>query len=436
MSLKRTMSPIEKDDEKSVDDRMHEIEVDILCMVKKLQDSCKQSGFEVSAIPQDKPFPWLQAMVFTFLLRFKHFSWLDWAYSNAVYDTLDNIKEAFLEYFKLGGLSKQTLEFMERPFFYRSGGEDNIQGQSTLYPSKAKITFVDGFIMEGKSQYVTNIMFCQKKNFFMENDFIYRDEFTTGSHKGTCMLDKLHLMPALHLVSSKILPYTGYDSKLDTIIDRSPLSCVIFDSAQINYALLDFTIWNHALNKYDVVNDRNAPELTIHFMVNQKVVIPDARRAFEMRYYMGPQDLLKKSFAYYFLFTSLLDLLSSPQLQQTVQYCGKFNNRGFKCFNSVFDYFSFIMPGFDEQVITPKATLDYATKIDWIKSLIKYDQVFFLNNERFKLLDSALDIGVLEGVFQSIFSENEDDEKYLSYFDILKTRPRYIQSKPFDASLL
>lgn len=413
-------------DSANINDRLNEIEDDIIKtyehLISNIPDEILTSNIEIENKEAETE-KWLESLIFTFNISIYYKHWVCFVFANKIYFSFKKLKKLFILYFKLSGAPRECVSFLEEDFFYDVNVKEAKKSflfNETKFP---KITMVDGFIMEGKSLYCKAQNFYNDNNIFLESDFLYRCIFTEGKNKDHCMLHKLNLMAPLHLITSKI--NSNYNFKKNSLLDRSPLCCCIFDGVSKRHCLLDFISWTLGLRCFDIKT--NTFSFVLKLCINQRPILPDSeKRIFESKAYFPDGNLDRRlmtqhNVSYYLTFIILLDNLVKPQ-SGTVLNCGYFNNSNTFILNKMFPYFDFMCPHLHRQLLFHNNRTLCQTKLNFIKKIISENLTYYLENEHEKVC-VPLDFEYIEKIIynfnDSYYFKCEDDSSML-FLDVFK----------------
>lgn len=382
--------------EETINKRLIEIEDEIILIMDNLKAEINENEFDFVAENQFLNEKWNQAIVVTILCALTYkVGWYSWSIASKMHEDLIRIKSLFVEYFTLSGACKEHIEFLERPFIFEFKSHENSEMSVSI--KNTKKTFVDGFIMEGKSEYCESLQNIKDCNILLEYDFLYRSKFTNGKNKDLIMLNILKLMPAFNMVTSKILPYKDFSLKKNTIIDRSPFCCAVFDGVNKKHVLLDLMAWNLCLNNFNIRRTETF-NFELKIMLNMTCVLPDSeKRKFEKDIYFpegftleSEKAMTRSSVSYYLTLFILIDNLREATPAQGIVLFGKLNNRNLKVLNSNMNYFAFMIMELNSIMLTDIMEQTKQTKSEFIQKLINNRQTYYLENDHFKIHPAEL----------------------------------------------
>lgn len=150
------------------------------------------------------------------------------------------------------------------------------------------IRFIDGFIMEGKSEYISSLA-APDVCIMREKDALYRRKLFDGLQ----MLDLQPIMSPLHFILQLMLPVAAPSTKI-FYIERFPISALLFDRD------LDDKFLYTTLACYSVLLNAPTVYFELNFCVNTELTRPDRlTRMFEMQRIHSTTDYLREMRQYY-----------------------------------------------------------------------------------------------------------------------------------------
>lgn len=169
-------------------------------------------------------------------------------------------------------------------------------------PKSRPITFLDGYIMEGKSEYIQkNYAHDSTCCIVPERDDVYRSSTLSGKQ----LLHYQNIITPLHLVLSSIVNLEQDHAHI--VIDRFPMSMCVFDK-EVNASL----IFLYLFTIKRITNREQASpwSFTLKFFMCHNPPRPDRlARRFEMERIHSSLDYMSEAQTYYFKYLAALETL-------------------------------------------------------------------------------------------------------------------------------
>lgn len=349
------------------------------------------------------------SLVKQFKVMFNYEDAIGWFWKHDVLKRLVEIKHLFEQYFIEEGMDPNILASFKQPMWIEhTYGECNEEIYIKNHVKNSPLlTYVDGFIMEAKSEYTAT---CEG-NILRENDFYYRGKMRNGK----CLLDLLHLMPAFHLISSKMINY-DIDLSQDSYIERFPISCCIFDSCDFRYIYLSLLIDGFIFQQFENIPHPLGFQFTsnITFFLNMRSQIPyPSKREFECKFYKTLADYTKASFSYYLHYTLFMDYVSS----NTLNFFGiKLNNNNTACLNYCLDYLVWISPPFINYLTKSPFDTFAIKKFQFLEYCLKNNLDFYCINDDLRIYDKINFASLMHNI--SVFLNYHTFSKVINFNDI------------------
>lgn len=160
-----------------------------------------------------------------------------------------------------------------------------------------RIRFVDGYIMEGKTNYVNDAASLGFPVLKEKSDW-----FRTKLRNGKQLLE----YPELVGVFATLFLNAPFEPECLLIIERSPISCMIFDGFSPNYLKFYFAFLSCFVD-FKKINF----ELELFLNLEPKVPSVEFNRSFEMKFIKSADEYSKIATAYYLYYCFLFDFFSN-----------------------------------------------------------------------------------------------------------------------------